>query len=90
LSEGIQQPKAGGTGCSEGNKGWGDVPGLEPDSNDEDKPAPCRYPQHERGAPERFGLAGMADAENITWDNPTPKEALTCADSPLWWHAVNS
>jgi hypothetical protein len=29
-------------------------------------------------------------SKGISWDNPTPKEAFTRADSPLWWDAVNS
>jgi hypothetical protein len=76
------------------------LPGQEPDCNNEDEadkqvPGRC-YPQRERGAPDRFGFAGMAGADNdtyskgISWDNPTPKEAFTRADSPLWWDAVNS
>jgi hypothetical protein len=66
------------------------------DVADNCKPVPGRYLQHERGTPERSGFAGMAGADNYTyrkevsWDNPTPKEAFTHADSLLCWNALNS
>jgi transposase InsO family protein len=88
-----------GAGCSESDETAGGAPDLDPGGDDEnnvDEQVTYRYPHRERGAPERFAFAGMADAESeayskgVAWDNPTSKEAFTRADSSLWWDAVNN